>query len=366
MRRSISPGTTPVILVGGVAADAMATVTLGLQWDLPRAVVVAHRIDLGRQVVTRTVSDATGLLDTAELDVEHACVSCAIREDIVPTLERLCADGRWGAVVALLPVAAECAQVCRVVAWAPQRVQHVHIAASVVALDAASIRDDLLGNDLLADRGLHTADDDRRGVGEVACSMVEYADAVVMVGEVDTQARELVETLARPTALLVGEGEHLDAATLAAGLHDHAMSEEWVAAVRRSRIDRGSRRSHVWLRDLYADRPFHPERLRANLDGLGGGPRRTRGCFWLPTRPLQVCSWEGAGGQVGVGHAGAWRRSEPVTRIVAVGLDDGADEVSAAFEAALLSAAEAERRGQIWEVDSDGYEPWLGPVGRVS
>ena len=57
----------------------------------------------------RTISHAEGLLEQEQIPLEHACVSCALREDILPTLERLAQDGRWDSIVAGLPVATEAA-----------------------------------------------------------------------------------------------------------------------------------------------------------------------------------------------------------------------------------------------------------------
>jgi hypothetical protein len=57
----------PVVLVTGVDPTAMSAVTVGLQWDLPSAVAVQHRIDPERQVLHRIVSDMTGVLDREEI-----------------------------------------------------------------------------------------------------------------------------------------------------------------------------------------------------------------------------------------------------------------------------------------------------------
>ncbi len=112
----MSAAKVPAILVSGIAEQPMAAATIALQWDLPSAVVVRHDVDPEREVLTRTVSDLTGLLEEVEIDVDHACVSCAIRNDVVPTLERLAAAGRWGALIAHLPITADPVQVCRAVA----------------------------------------------------------------------------------------------------------------------------------------------------------------------------------------------------------------------------------------------------------
>ena len=85
---------TPVVVVTGVEGDVMDKAMITLSWDLPRAVAVRHRIDPHSQVLTRTVSDPDGVLEVEHIPLEHACVSCALREDVVPTLERLARDDR--------------------------------------------------------------------------------------------------------------------------------------------------------------------------------------------------------------------------------------------------------------------------------
>ena len=98
---------TKLVVVTGVAPLAMDSTLMTLAWDLPHAVSVRHRIDPHSQVLTRTVSDVTGVLEEVHVQLEHACVSCALREDILPTLERLARDARWTSIVAGLPVGTE-------------------------------------------------------------------------------------------------------------------------------------------------------------------------------------------------------------------------------------------------------------------
>ncbi|GAA2081810.1 GTP-binding protein [Aeromicrobium halocynthiae] len=358
---------TPVILVCGVADDPMARVTMGLQWDLPQAVVVQHRIDDERQVLTRTVTDIGGVVEREEIDLEHACTSCAIREDIVPSIERLAATGLWGSVVAHLPVGAEPIQVCRVVAWDPSRVPHVEVAAVVAALDADDAVDDLLGDDLFRDRGIGATADDGRGVAEVAAAMVEYADVVAVLGQADGPEHALVRTIARPGVDVVDDASALDTARLARGVHTHGATEQWVSEVRRGDLPGPEHdESEVWRLDLSSDRPFHPGRLHENIELLGGGPRRSRGCFWLASRPSALCVWDGAGGQLSIGTDRQWGAARPLTRIVVVGIDDGRDEIVETFEHCLLSDQEMAGRGPFWEVGEDGLEPWLGEIRRAA
>ncbi|WP_375002949.1 CobW family GTP-binding protein [Aeromicrobium sp. CTD01-1L150] len=356
---------TPVVMITGVADEPMSRTTMGLQWDLPSAVVVQHRIDAVQQVLTRTVSDISGVVEREEIDLEHACVSCAIREDIVPSLERLAASGRWGSVIAHLPVTAEATQVCRLIAWNPDLAPHVTIAGVVTAFDAQNVVDDLLGDDLVADRGLSTSEDDSRGVAEIAAAMVEYGDVVALLGQPDEPARDLVRTIARPGTGIVEDASLMDAARIVDGIHEHRTTEHWVAEVRRGELP-VVESSCVWRLDLHSDRPFHPGRLHEHIERIGGGPRRSRGCFWLPSRPGDVCVWDGAGGQLSIGSDRRWERSPQMTRIVVVGLDDGAEEIREVFDHCLLSEPELAGRGPFWEVSHDGLEPWLGDIRRAA
>lgn len=359
---------TPVVLVTGLDEGAMAATTMSLQWDLPHAVVVRHTLDVGTQRLTRLVSDMTGVVEHVHHDLDHACVSCALREDIVPTIERLAASRRWGAVIVHLPTAAEAHQVCRVTSLDPYAAPHARITAVITAVDATALRTDLLGDELLRERGAHTSEGDARGVGEVLCSMVEHADAVVLSGTAEEPERDLLRALMRPDSLLVPDASRLDGPRVASDLHDHDRTERWIDAVRRGSVP-VPRSEHVWMLDLRSELPMHPDRLLGGIESIGGGPRRSRGCFWLPTRPTSVNAWDGAGGQLSVGVHGRWGQSRPLTRIVVHGLVEGSgewstdpDEVRDAFTSCLVDDAEQTHRGRFWDVAEDGFEPWLGPV----
>lgn len=353
-------GRTPVILVSGIAEEATNAAVIALQWDVPQAAAVRHEIDPEHEVLMRTVSDASGLIEQVEIDIEHACASCAIREDIVPTLERLAATGKFAAIIAQLPLAADGSQVCRVLGYDPDAAPHVRIATTVTALDATTLTDDLLGDDLLVERNLPVRPEDERGVAETASSMVEYSDLVLTTGAADAAGRELIHALQRPDALLRESTDAPSTDQLLAGLHHHDRTEDWVQVVRREALPPRTQDS-TWILDFCSERPFHPERLRDTIETLGRGTTRSRGCFWLPSRPTQICQWDGAGGMLSIGRGDDWNGATPLTRIVVVGRGS-ADDLEDAFEHCLLTDAELGERGRFWEVTSDGYEPWLGPV----
>ncbi|MFC7490770.1 MULTISPECIES: GTP-binding protein [unclassified Knoellia] len=362
----------PVFLVAGLAEAPMSAAALGLQCDLPGSVLLRHDIHVEQRTLTRTIADLSGILEREVIDVEHLCVACAVREDIVPTLERLAALGRWEAVVTHLPLAADPTQVCRVVEPDHGRSRGFRVAGVVVGLEGESVRADLVGDDLLSERGLATSVGDRRGVAEVTSSLIEYADVVTVFGESDGVDLGLVDALSRPGAMVLTDWPGLHARDLLHGIHDHAASEAWVDEVRRDAVPQ-PRTPGVWTLDLVSDRPLHPDRLQAEIAALATGGHRSRGCFHLPSRPGAVCGWSGAGDALSIGTVGEWGGEQPITRIVVHGLvDEGSltagsavaarkDVIQRAFESALLTDDELTSAAFL-ELRSDGLETWLGPI----
>lgn len=355
----------PLVVLSGIDPTVMDAAAITLGWDLAGAVSVRHRIDAEARLLTRTVSDDTGVLEQHEVTLTHACASCAFREDILPTLERLARSGRWRAIVATLPVGASPEQLGYAVADDPLLARHLRITSVIAALEGDTLVPDLLGDDLLRERARHTGPDDARGVGEVGCHLGEDADVVVVTGRADPVALDLAEALARPRALVVRGVEHLSGALALTHRHHHAETERWASPVRRPAAPPHPGR-HAWRLELSASRPFHPGRLLEQIQRLGTGPHRSRGTFWLPTRPREIQHWDGAGGQLSIGYWGPAGAPAPETRLLFTGVWDRPAELTVAFEDLLLTPAEARRDPRAWRVHEDGLEPWLGAIERVA
>lgn len=347
----------PVVVLSGVDPDAMATTLVGLQFDLPEAVAVRHHIDVERGVLTRTVSDMGGEVERHEVLLEHACVTCALREDVVPTLERLARDGRWRTIVAHLPVGAEAAQLCTALSRDIRLARVLRVSSVVAAVSARQPVRDLLGDDLLAERGHHSALDDRRGVGEVLAAIIEHADLVTFDDVPDPVAHGLVGALARPGVPVATGGHGLPGSDLTGRLHAAAHTAAWTSPARSVALP-PVRAEGVWRLDLQSLRPFDPARLLSSIEQLGAGAHRSRGCFWLPTRPGRVLEWDGAGGQLSIGDRGPWGERTPFTRIVLTGVGAAPAHLRPAFDGLLAAGPERVVR----RVAEDGFEPWLGEI----
>jgi G3E family GTPase len=356
---------TPLLVVTGVDPVAMDATLIGLAWDLPRAVSVRHRIDPHSQVLTRTVSDLNGVIEQEQIQLEHACVSCALREDILPTLERLARDPRWGTIVAGLPTATEAGQLAHALGTDGRLARHLRLSAVLAAVGTSDVARDLLSDDLLRERDVHTNPGDDRGVGEVACAQIEFADLVVLDADPGAEASDLVRALARPGVPVVTGADQLDAGAIIEQRHSSATANAWCSPELDADLPVLAE-GNAWRLDLCSPRPFHPDRLLDQIERLGTGPFRTRGSFWVPTRPGDMLEWSGAGGQLSIGSYRPWGRRTPTTRLIYTGLGAAPGELAAAFEDILLTPTEALLDQRSWDVLEDGLEPWLGAIRDVA
>lgn len=362
MGENSTDATVPVIVVASMDPVVRQSFCAGLLLDLDAAVVVQHDLRVGAVGggVRRVVLDRSGIVYDDEQPLEHACVACAVREDLVPTVAQLAADGRWRAVVVALPVTADPQTVVSALSHAVETrdLGPARVAGVVALADAETLLHDLFGDDLLVERGSALGEVDRRAVGEALARQLESADVVGVTGAVDDTVHAVVQRLApvagapRPWADVVGA---------------ELIVRRLPWAVARRRTDplavTGAGlpdRDGVWSLDLAASLPFHPDRLMALIEDLGCGRLRSRGHFWLPTRPGEIGVWDGAGGQLSVGAYGTWGTRPPSTHLTYVGVRAAErSRVADAFAQALVTPAEL-RRVDAWIGRTDGFEPWLG------
>lgn len=354
----------PLIVITGVDPVAIQTTMSSLVWDLPDVVAIRHVIEPITQELSRFVSSVDGSLETAVIDLQHACVGCAIREDILPTILRLAQEPQWEAIVACLPLSAEADHLSAAIARDPVVSRHVRLVSVVAAIPGQGAYEHLLDNQWLGDSGLQTGPGDPRSIGEAVCAQVEYADVVVADGPLLDVDRDFVAALTRPSSQVVAGAENLDVSALLEGRHKSKEAYAWRSPRAEYRLP-SLGESRAWRIDLVSPRPFHPDRLMDDIARLGG-PYRSRGCFWVPTRPRMANTWDGVAGQVSIGQHSAWHPQPPLTRLILTGVGCRPADVHDAFANLLLSSREMKLDPSAWMQAEDGLEPWLGDISHAA
>ncbi|WP_329124850.1 CobW family GTP-binding protein [Streptomyces sp. NBC_01353] len=301
--------TLPVVIVGGLHSDARKEVVDRLLHAVPGSVALHHDLSTAAQgTVQRLVRDTSGELSRGEAPLVNDCACCALREDLVPELERLAGSGLTRLAVVELWDSVEPKAMAEVIA--AHGADTLDLTGVITAVDPALVLPYLVNGDDLADAGLAAATTDRRTIGDTWARQLEYAPVLALVDseEADDEDRALLAQL-HPTALRVpaASGELAQAAFVGFNVESAAAAQHPACALLPQEAEEAGVTTFVWHRR----RPFHPERLYEALEALCCAAARSRGRFWLADRPDTLLAWDAAGGALCVENAGPWLASLP-------------------------------------------------------
>lgn len=349
----------PIIPVAAMEPLTRDLACFHLQLEHPGCIVVRHEItpdaDEPSGVIRRVVSDETGILLDEERTLSHCCLNCAAKADVVPTLAAAL-QRQPAAIVWALPLTADPNPMLFEIteALGDGRLHGAHLAHCVAVADERDLLLGLFGDDTLAEREAGFGLVDERAWGEAWCQQLEFADVVATLGAPDARSATVLRHLVAPDAHLTTLDE---LGALARTRHDHDRAKRRVTPQTwpRPAAEDGE---GVWTVLLESSRPLHPGRFSAGIEGIGAGQLRSRGAFWLASRPECAGAWDGSGGQVSIGDAGLWDGT-PRTRILVTGIDPAdRSRVLRAFADMVLTPAEMAHAHHLR--GRDELDPWLG------
>lgn len=299
----------PVVIVAGLHSAARRETVEGLLRTVRDSVALHHDLSTaGDGTVLRVLRDASGELSRGEAALVNDCACCALREDLVPELERLADGGLTRLAIVELWDSVEPRAMAEVVAAHAGDV--LALTNVVTAVDPALVLPCLGNGDDLVDVGLAAAASDQRTVSDTWARQLEYAPVLAVVDseEADDEDRALLAQL-HPLARHVAAGSAELAGLAFAGfdVESAAAAQHPACALLPQEADASGVVTFVW----HHDRPFHPGRLYQALEDLCCAAARSRGRFWLADRPDTLLAWDAAGGALCVENAGPWLASLP-------------------------------------------------------
>ncbi|WP_432970293.1 CobW family GTP-binding protein [Dactylosporangium sp. CA-233914] len=317
-----------VTVLAGFAPAATLAVARTLLLADPALILVRHDLTGVLQgQVQRVVRDGTQLLEDVTVELVHGCISCTLREDVLPTLLRLSRERPGRDFVLALPEAVEPEALAAACAG---HVAHESLTfdSYVAVVDAATFLADLDSSDDLRTRALHASEHDDRSVADVVVRQVEYADTVLLWDSPDHDGFESARlaTLLRrlapwATHLHTGRGSTVDCTDLARLLRRTGRHNPEVPGMLGRALEGFTVGVHEPVEDcgvvsvlFEARRPFHPQRLHDTLQRVTSPTLRSRGQCWIASQPDGAIGWESAGGGVTLGTLGYWLAALPAQR----------------------------------------------------
>ena len=256
------------------------------------------------------------------VEMSNGCICCTLREDLVKEVEKLTRQGRFDYLLIEGTGIAEPVPIAQTFTYPFEDLgidltKWAKIDTMVTVVDALNFEKDFGSLDTIGDREMNDDDpNDERTIVNLLTDQVEFAN-VIIINKVDLvspgKLKELKSVLHKlnPGAKILtsshgkveideivntGKFDFYEASTSAGWIKE--LEEEHVPETEEYGIA-----SFVYREK----RPFHPARFWKYLnEGWDLSIIRSKGLFWMASRPEAAFSWSQAGGSIKADRAGVW------------------------------------------------------------
>jgi G3E family GTPase len=332
------------------------------------------------------------------IEMSNGCICCTLREDLLVEVRALAAEGRFDYLVIESTGISEPLPVAETFTFTDENGISLSAVARldtmVTVVDAVNFLRDFDEARQLQDSGESLGEEDERSVADLLIDQVEFCDVLVLskmdlVSAEELQRLQSILRSLNPQAQIVPAtfGRVPLAQVLGTGRFSFERAQQAPGWLRTLRGEPVPESETYGIRSLsfQARRPFHPQKFWDFLQSpwLQGKLLRSKGYFWLASRPDMAGHWNQAGGVARCEMAGLFWCAVPEhewpddpdyraeirrqmqgpfgdcrQELVFIGQNLQAGELEAALEQCLLSESEIAGGALNWQALPDPFPCW--------
>ena len=319
----------PVTVLSGFLGAGKTTVLshiLNNRQGKKVAVIVNDMSDIN--IDAATIKNDVSLNHSNEklVEMSNGCICCSLREDLLVEVGKLAKDGRFDYLVIESTGISEPLPVAETFTFADENGVSLGDIATldtmVTVVDAVNFLNDYEQANDLQDTGESLGEDDERSVADLLVDQVEFAD-VILISKTDLITNDelnkltaILNTLNTQANIIPISDGHINInEVLNTGLFNFERAQQapgWLKEMRGEHIPE-TEEYGISSFNYTARRPFDPEKFYNFLHSTEqfGKLIRSKGYFWLATRPLFCAQWSQAGGIAHYGFAGMFFKAIP-------------------------------------------------------
>ncbi len=332
------------------------------------------------------------------VEMSNGCICCTLREDLLEEVTKLARDGRFDYLLIESTGISEPLPVAETFTFADEEGVSLSDVAKldtmVTVVDAVNFLKDYEEAPYLREKGESLGEGDERSVANLLVDQVEFAD-VILISKTDLVGADELKRLVAVLKTLNTEARFIP-------IEHGNVDTDSVLNTGRFNFER-AQQSPGWLKEMrgehvpeteeygissfsyLARRPFHPKKFHAFLHSTGkrGKLIRSKGYFWLATRPQFAGQWSQAGGIARYGFAGLFWKAVPRSdwptdeeylasirknwvepfgdmrqELVFIGQGLDQKQITRDLDACLLSEEELLRGKSYWRTLEDPFPAW--------
>lgn len=332
------------------------------------------------------------------VEMSNGCICCTLREDLLVEVRKLASEGRFDCLVIESTGISEPLPVAETFTFADEDgVSLSDIArldTMVTVVDAVNFLKDYDEAQSLQETGESLGEEDERSVADLLVDQIEFSD-ILLISKTDLASPEDLERLKGVLRSLNTEAEIIP-------ISQGAVPLDKVLETGRFSFER-AQQAPGWLKEMRGEhipeteeygissfvyrarRPFHPAKFYDFLhEGTSKGKLiRSKGYFWLATRPEFAGSWSQAGGIARYGFAGMFWKAVPESNwpedpeyrtaimesweepfgdmrqeLVFIGQNLDRDVITRQLDACLLDDEQLLAGKEFWQTLNDPFPAW--------
>ena len=260
------------------------------------------------------------------VEMSNGCICCTLREDLLLEVNALAKAGKFDYLVIESTGISEPLPVAETFTFADEEGVSLSDVARldtmVTVVDAVNFMKDYEEAQYLQEKGESLGEEDERSVADLLIDQVEFADVILisktdLVDKAHLQKLTAILTTLNRFAEVIGieQGQVAIDKVLDTGLFDFERAQQapgWLSELRGEHVPE-TEEYGIASFSYVARRPFHPQKFFNFLHSTQeyGKLLRSKGYFWLATRPEFAGQWSQAGGIAHYGFAGLFWKAIP-------------------------------------------------------
>ncbi|MEE3221853.1 MAG: zinc metallochaperone GTPase ZigA [Pseudomonadota bacterium] len=319
----------PVTVLSGFLGAGKTTVLnhiLNNRDGLRVAVIVNDMSEINIDAATVKNEISFNRAEEKLVEMSNGCICCTLREDLLEEIERLAHEGKYDYLVIESTGISEPLPVAETFTFADEDGKSLseisRLDSMVTVVDALNFLKDYDEAEFLNEVGESLGEEDERSVADLLVEQVEFAD-ILLISKTDLVSEQ---ELARLKSIL----QTLNTEAIQIPIEHGKVPLDKVLNTGRFSFER-AQQSPGWLKEMRGEhvpeteefgissfsyearRPFDPQKFYDFIHSkdIAGKLIRSKGFFWLATRPQLAGSWSQAGGMARYGAAGLFWKAVP-------------------------------------------------------
>ena len=261
------------------------------------------------------------------VEMSNGCICCTLREDLMIEVERLAKENRFDYLLIESTGISEPVPVAQTFSFVDEDngidlSKFSYIDTMVTVVDAFNFFKDFGSPEMLMDRALTDIEGDYRTIVDLLTDQIEFANVIVL-NKTDLVTKEHLSILnavirkLNPSARIIESSySSIDPkAILNTGLFDFEEAEQsagWIEELNKEEHTPETEEYGISSFVYRSKKPFDPNRFWQFVQQkFPNTIIRSKGLFWMASRPQQALVWGQAGGSLKADSAGVWWSSMP-------------------------------------------------------